>query len=103
VQSALRMMRSMSTEDVAMVQRGMAARPDSLATLSAIKMPTLILTGDEDTLTGVAEAESMRKNISRSQLKIIARAGHYSAWEQSEEVGKLLRQFLDDVHGGEIA
>jgi pimeloyl-ACP methyl ester carboxylesterase len=99
VQAALRMMRKMSTEDLAMVQRGMAERLDSLATLAAIKVPTLILTGDEDILTGTAEAEVMRKNISGSKLKVIARAGHYSPWEQPEEVGKLLRQFLDEVRG----
>jgi pimeloyl-ACP methyl ester carboxylesterase len=100
VLGALRMMRKMSTEDVAMVQRGMADRPDSVATLAAIKVPTLILTGDEDIMTGVAEAEVMRKNIFGSALKIVAKAGHYSPWEQPSEVGKLLRQFLDEVHGG---
>ncbi len=99
VQGALRMMRKMSTEDVALVQRGMAARTDSVATLSAIKVPTLVITGEEDMLTGAAEAEVIRKNIPGSKMKIIARAGHYSPWEQPEEVGKLLRQFLDEVHG----
>jgi 3-oxoadipate enol-lactonase len=100
VRAALLMMRSMSAEDVSGVQRGMADRPDSVATLAAIKVPTLLVTGDEDILTGVAEAEFMRKNIPGSDLKIIARAGHYSPWEQPGEVGKLLRQFLDVVHGG---
>jgi 3-oxoadipate enol-lactonase len=99
VLGALRMMRKMSAEDVAMVQRGMADRPDSVSSLAAIKVPTLILTGDEDVMTGVAEAEVMRKNIAGSQMKIIAKAGHYSAWERPDEVGKLLRQFLDDMHG----
>lgn len=100
VEGALRMMRSMSPEDVAMVQRGMADRQDSVETLKTINVPTMLVTGDEDVLTGVAEAELMRKNISGSQLKVIAKAGHYSPWEQPEEVGKLLRQFLDTVSGG---
>jgi pimeloyl-ACP methyl ester carboxylesterase len=94
------MMRKLSAEDVSLVQRGMADRPDAVETLLAINAPTLLLTGDEDVLTGIAEAEFMRKNIPGSELKIIARAGHYSPWEQSQEVGKLLRQFLDDVHAG---
>ena len=97
VEGALRMMRKMSTEDVAMVQRGMAERPDSVETLTTIDVPTLIVTGDEDTFTGVAEAELMRRNIQGSQMKVIAKAGHYSPWERSEEMGKLLRQFLDAV------
>ena len=30
-------------------------------------------------------------------MKVIAKAGHYSPWEQPEEVGKLVRQFVDYV------
>ena len=100
VEEALRMLRKMSPEAVAMVQRGMAARPDSMETLKTINVPALIVTGDEDVLTGVAEAELMRQNIPASQMKVIGKAGHYSPWEQPEEVGKLLRQFLDAAHGG---
>jgi 3-oxoadipate enol-lactonase len=99
-EGALRMMRTNSPEDVAMVQRGMAERQDSVETLKTINVPTLLVTGDEDVFTGLAEAELMRQNISGSQLKVIAKAGHYSPWEQPEEVGKLVRQFLDTVTVG---
>ncbi len=75
----------------------MAARPDSVPDLKTINVPTLIVTGDEDTLTGPSEAELMRQNIVGSELKIIAQAGHYSPWEKPVEVGKLLRQFFDDM------
>ena len=95
VDGALRMMRKMSAEDVAQVQRGMAARPDSVETLKTINVPTLLITGDEDPLTGVNEAELMRQHISGSQLRVIPKAGHYSPWEQPEQVSNLLRQFLD--------
>jgi 3-oxoadipate enol-lactonase len=100
VDGVLRMMRKMSPEDVAMVQRGMAERPDSVETLKAINVPTLIVTGDEDIFTGVAEAELMRQNVQNSLMKVIPKAGHYSPWEQPEEVGKLVRQLLDGQHGG---
>jgi len=100
VEQALRMMRKMSPEDVAMVQRGMAERRDSVETLKTINVPTLILTGDEDLLTGAPEAELMRQNVPGSQMRVIAKAGHYSPWEQPEEVGNLVRQFLDGVRGG---
>jgi 3-oxoadipate enol-lactonase len=92
---ALRMMRKMSPEDVAQVQRGMAARPDSVETLKTINVPTLLVTGDDDVTTGVNEAEVMRQHIRGSQLRVVAKAGHYAAWEQPEEVTRLLRQFLD--------
>jgi pimeloyl-ACP methyl ester carboxylesterase len=97
VEGALRMMRKMSAEDVAGVQRGMAERPDSVSTLKTINVPVMIITGDEDNMTGVPEAELMKQNISGSQMKVIAKAGHYSPWEQPEEAGKLLMQFLDSV------
>ena len=89
------MMRKMPAASVAQVQRGMAERPDSVADLKTITVPTLLMTGDEDMLTGPPEAELMRRNISGSDLKIIRHAGHYSPWEQATEVGKLLRQFFD--------
>jgi pimeloyl-ACP methyl ester carboxylesterase len=95
VEGALRMMRKMSAEGVAGVQRGMADRADSVATLKTINVPTLIISGDEDKMTGVREAEILKQNIAGSQMRVVAKAGHYSPWEQPEEAGKLLRQFLD--------
>jgi 3-oxoadipate enol-lactonase len=97
VEGALRMMRKMSPEDVAQVQRGMASRPDSIETLKTINVPTLLVTGDEDVMTGVNEAELMRQHISGSQLRVIPKAGHYSLWEQPEGAAQLLRQFLDGL------
>jgi pimeloyl-ACP methyl ester carboxylesterase len=94
VDGALRMMRKMSPEDVAQVQRGMGARPDSVETLKTINVPTLLVTGDEDVMTGVNEADLMRQHISGSQLQVIPKAGHYSPWEQPEAATTLLRQFL---------
>jgi pimeloyl-ACP methyl ester carboxylesterase len=94
---ALRMMRKMSPQDVAQVQRGMAQRPDSVQTLKTIGVPTLLVTGNEDAMTGVNEAELMHQHIAGSQVKVIAKAGHYSPWEQPEQVSRVLRQFLDGV------
>jgi 3-oxoadipate enol-lactonase len=98
VVAARNMMLKMSPQDISLVQKGMAERPDSLPTLKTINVPALILTGDEDTLTGIPDADLMRQNLSGSQVRVIPRAGHYAVWEQAEEVGKLLRQFIDAVH-----
>jgi 3-oxoadipate enol-lactonase len=97
VDGALGMMRKMSAEDIAQVQRGMAARPDSVDTLKTINVPTLIVTGDEDILAGINEAERMRQHIAGSQLRVIAKAGHYAPWEQPTDVARLLRTFLDGL------
>jgi len=97
VEGALRMMRKMSPEDVAGVQRGMAERQDSIPTAQTINVPTLLITGDEDVNTGVPEAEVMKQHIPGSEMRVIAKAGHYAAWEQPDQVGPLLRGFLDRI------
>ena len=97
VEGARAMMRKMSAEDISLVQQGMAARPDSVADLRSINVPTLIVIGEEDVFLTVADGEMMRQNIAGSRLKVIPKAGHYAPWEQPEAVGKILRQFLDDV------
>lgn len=95
VDRAMRMMRKMSPQDVAQVQRGMAERPDSMDTLRTIDVPTLLMTGDEDVMTGRNEAEAMHRHIAGSELRVIPKAGHYSPWEQPQEAARILRQFLD--------
>lgn len=95
VDGARRMMLAMSPQDINLVQRGMAERPDSVPTLKTIDVPTLVVVGDEDGLAPVAEAESMRQHVAGAQLKVIPRGGHYAIWEQAEESGRVVRQFLD--------
>jgi 3-oxoadipate enol-lactonase len=96
-EGAIAMMRKMSPQDVAQVQRGMAARPDSVETLKTIDVPAWIVTGEDDAMTGVSEATLMRQHISGSEMRVIGRAGHYSPWEQAGEAARILRQFLDGL------
>jgi 3-oxoadipate enol-lactonase len=92
---ARKMMNSMRAENIAATQRGMAERPDSVATLKSITVSTLIIAGSEDTVTTLADAEVMRSNISHSRLEVIDRAGHYAIFEYPQIAGRLIRQFLD--------
>ena len=91
------MMRKMSAEDISLVLRGMAERPDSVPELKNINLPTLIVIGDEDVFSTPADGELMRQNIPNSRLKMIPKAGHYAPWERPEAVAPMLRQFLDFV------
>jgi pimeloyl-ACP methyl ester carboxylesterase len=99
VDGALGMMRTMSAEDVAQVQRGMAERPDSIDILKTINIPVLLITGHEDPITGPTEALAMHEQIAGSEIRVIPRAGHYAAWEQPAEAGRILRQFADKIKG----
>jgi pimeloyl-ACP methyl ester carboxylesterase len=96
VEAARKMMQSMSPEDIAAVQRGMAERSDSVATLSTIYVPTLIIAGDEDSIP-VSEFERMQQQIRSSRLQVISQAGHYAALEKPAEFGSLLRTFFDGL------
>jgi 3-oxoadipate enol-lactonase len=99
VEGARAMMRKMSAEDINVVLRGMAERPDSVADLKTITVPTLIVIGEEDGLSTVADGDLMRQKIAGSRLKVIPKAGHYAPWEQAEAVGGILRRFVDEVWG----
>src|SRR5271166_4165984 len=94
VDAARAMAKKMSSADVAAVQRGMADRPDSIATLASIDVPTLVISGEDDSVP-LAELELMHKHIPGSQLRVIARAGHYAALERPAEFRRLLRTFCD--------
>lgn len=94
VEGGLRMMRAASAEDIAAIQQGMAERPDSMGILKDVSVPTLILTGDEDSMTGLPQAQLMHRQIAGSELKVIERAGHYSPWEQPHQVADTLCAFL---------
>lgn len=95
VDGARRMVLKMSPQPIAQLLQGMAARPDSVATLKTINVPTLLLMGDEDGIATLADGELMRQHIAGSRLAVVPKAGHFAAWEQPEAVGKLLRQFVD--------
>lgn len=95
VESTKATMRHASAAGLAAMQRGMAMRPDSELTLAAIDVPTLVLGGEDDAPSPVSELERMARGIRGAQLRIVGRAGHYAAFEQPEEVGRVVREFLD--------
>ena len=69
VEGARAMMRKMSAEDISLVQRGMAERPDSVADLKTINVPTLIVIGEEDILSTPADGELMRQQYRRQSVQ----------------------------------
>lgn len=98
VDGARRMMQKMSPKGISLVQRGMAERPDSVADLKTINVPTLIAIGEEDVLSTPADGELMHQHIAGSQFSLVPKAGHWAPWEQPSVIGLLLRQFLDKNH-----
>lgn len=95
VEGARAMTSRMTVRGIVASLQGLASRPDSATTLATIDVPTLVLAGEEDTLTPIAEAQFMHKEIRASRFEIIPKAGHYAAFEQPEIAGRLLRTFAD--------
>ena len=94
VDAARVMAKAMSPSDIAQVQRGMAGRADSIPTLAAIDVPTLVIAGEDDSVP-LSELELIHRRIAGSQMRVIPKAGHYAAMEQPAEFGRLLWTFLD--------
>ncbi|MFF0310160.1 alpha/beta fold hydrolase [Streptosporangium sp. NPDC004379] len=84
---------------VAWAQRAMAARPDSFDTLRALKVPALVLVGEEDGLTPRADAEAMAGAVPDGRLTVIEKAGHLSAVEQPEAFNRALAGFVAELAG----
>lgn len=97
VEQVYRMLRSAPVEGVVGALEAMMERPDSTPTLATIDVPTLIVVGEEDVLTPVAEARAMHAAITGSRLEIIAGAGHVSNVERPATFNHVLSEFLASV------
>lgn len=73
---------------------GLAARADSTPTLREIRVPTLVVCGEEDVLTPPAEAEAMHAAIKGSTLELIPKAGHLPSLEAPEAFNRALEALL---------
>jgi 3-oxoadipate enol-lactonase len=73
---------------------GLAARADSTPTLREVRVPTLVVCGEEDVLTPPAESEALHAGIAGSRLERIPRAGHLSALEDAGAFDAALLRFL---------
>ena len=62
--------------------------------LPAIKLPTLIVVGEEDQGTPVAASQAIQAKIAGSQLEILKSAAHLANMEQPEAFTKALTTFL---------
>lgn len=72
----------------------MMDRPDSFAVVEALAVPTLIVVGDEDVLTPIAESQRMLAANPKAELVVMPRTGHLSNLEQPEAFNSAIRGFL---------
>jgi pimeloyl-ACP methyl ester carboxylesterase len=69
-------------------------RPEALSVLPTISVPTLLLSGSEDTWSPVSQHETMRRRIPHATLFEIHGAGHMAPFERPDAVALALREWL---------
>jgi pimeloyl-ACP methyl ester carboxylesterase len=74
---------------------GMADRPDASARLGQIRVPTLVITGADDTVIPPSESVILAESIPGAQLTVIPEAGHLVAFERADAFNEALNGWLD--------
>jgi pimeloyl-ACP methyl ester carboxylesterase len=72
----------------------MLHRPEALSVLPTIAVPTLLLSGSDDTWSPVSQQETIRRRIPHATLFEIHRAGHMAPIERPEPVTVAIREWL---------
>ena len=74
------------------------SRFDVTETVSRIRVPALIVCGDEDKMTPAAMSQYLKDQIPGAQLEMISGAGHYLMQENAEAFNGALRRFAESLH-----
>jgi 3-oxoadipate enol-lactonase / 4-carboxymuconolactone decarboxylase len=72
---------------------------DLRSRIGAIKVPTLVVAGEDDPATPIEMAEEIARLIPGAELTVVPEAAHLIAVEQAEQVNILLALFLGRVAG----
>jgi 3-oxoadipate enol-lactonase len=81
-------------EGVARALEAMRDRPDSTPNLGEVRVPVLVLVGEEDTLTPVEEARRIAAGVPDVRLSVIRGAGHLANLEAPARFNEDLLRFL---------
>lgn len=74
--------------------RGVVERAGVADELHRVRVPTLVLVGEEDTATTPEKARRLCDGIAGAELVVVPRAGHMSSLENPEAVTGALERFL---------
>jgi pimeloyl-ACP methyl ester carboxylesterase len=94
VEALRQLMAGAPAEGVIGGQRAMAARIDSSDLLASIDFPTLVVSGDQDTITPPAELRELAREIPNSKLQVIPTSGHVCCYEKPAAFNHVVGEFL---------
>jgi len=75
----------------------------SLHFLARIPHDTLVISGDDDPLIPVVNAETLARRIPRARLEIVKRSGHLFLWDEAKRLAVRVARFLDAGAGASLA
>ncbi|HEY2465684.1 MAG TPA: alpha/beta fold hydrolase [Steroidobacteraceae bacterium] len=88
------MIQRYSAEHYAGQLSAMLNRPEVLSVLPTITVPTLLLSGSDDTWSPMSQQQSIRRRIPQATLFEIHGAGHMAPLERPDSVAIALREWL---------
>lgn len=97
VENVRSMILSNNQEAVTAALRAMAGRKETCSGLKDIRIPALILCGEEDALTPASLSEFMFNHIPNAELRILPKAGHLSNLEAPDTFNDHLHNFISDI------
>jgi pimeloyl-ACP methyl ester carboxylesterase len=77
--------------------KALANRTDATELLGTIKVPTLVVVGEDDPLYGFEVAEMMQSKISGAQLHIVPDAAHAAIFEAPQDAGGAILAFVSTI------
>ena len=95
VTASQQVIRTARPAGVAAALRGMAQRVDATPWLPEIRVPTLVVCGQEDAITTVSEMDGIARAIPQAQFVVIPGCGHMAPLEDPIHVNKAIRGFLN--------
>ncbi len=99
-QAEVQLIRAMieNTSEITIVKtlKALANREETCSKLENIKQPTLVLVGENDTVTPFAHAEILWDKMPNSKLFVIENAGHIANLENTSEFNQIIDYFLKD-------
>jgi pimeloyl-ACP methyl ester carboxylesterase len=92
-----RLIKQQSPDGIRAAIQRMMDRLDATVVLQGLRVPALVVVGEEDTLTPVEESRRMAEAIPGARLEVIRGAGHLSNLEQPARFNAVLAQFLEGL------
>jgi pimeloyl-ACP methyl ester carboxylesterase len=96
--AAREMMNAVSLRAMLAVQQGLMDRPDSVPTLSTIKVPVCVVAAGEDQSSTPSEMRVIADQAPDAEFYLVENAGHYAPFEQPQTFASLIGEFLDQKY-----